>query len=100
GVHFLRDDVGFFAYAARKQCGVLKDGGANLAEVVAGKDGARGCFDAVPERGLRRQKVACPADGFQCGHNLSSVNGDKRWTSLRNPSGDLAIVPSPPWIGV
>ena len=38
GVHLLGDDVGFLAHAAGKKGRVFKDGRANLAEVVAGKD--------------------------------------------------------------
>ena len=38
GVHLLGDDVGVFADAAGEERGVFEDGGADLAEVVAGED--------------------------------------------------------------
>ncbi len=64
GVHLLGDDVGLLAHAAGEERGVLEDGCANLAEVVAGKDAARGSIDVVPQLGFRRQQVAGAADGF------------------------------------
>ena len=81
-VHFLGDDVGFFTHAAGKERRVLEYRRANLAEVVAGKDGAGGGLDAVPKRGLRRQQVARAAHGFQGTHNLSSLNGEGKRTNL------------------
>ena len=74
GVHLLGDDVGLFADAAGEEGGVLEDGGANLAEAVAGEDRAGDGFDAVPEGGLGREEVAGAADGLQgigrSGHGL------------------------------
>ena len=64
GEHLFGDDVGFFAYAAGEEVGGFEDGGADLAEAVAGEDGAGGGFDAVPEGGLVGQEVAGAADGF------------------------------------
>ena len=64
GVHFLGDDVGFFAYAAGEEGGVFKDGRTDFAEVVAGEDLARRLFDVVPEGRFRGQEVAGAADGF------------------------------------
>ena len=49
---------------AKRRC-VFKDRRADLAEVVAGKDWRGGGLDAVPERRLRRQKIARAAHGFQ-----------------------------------
>ena len=51
-----------------KSCRVLKDGGADLAEVVAGEDAARGGLDVVPQLGFRRQQVAGAAHSF---HDLA-----------------------------
>ncbi len=73
-VHLFGDDVGFFADAAGEELGVFKDGGANFAEVVAGEDAARGGFDAVPEFGFRRQKIARAAHGFEQGHLAEKVS--------------------------
>ncbi len=73
GVHLFGDDVGFFAYAAGEELGGFEDGGADLAEAVAGEDGAGGGFDAVPECGFGRQQVAGAADGLQSGHVLQSI---------------------------
>ena len=74
GVHLLGDDVGLFANAAGEELRVLEDGGANLAEAVAGEDRAGDGFDAVPEGGVGRKEVARSADGLQgigrCGHGL------------------------------
>ena len=53
GVHLFGDDVGFFTYAADEEFCGLEDGGADLAEAVAGEDGAGDGFDAVPEFGFR-----------------------------------------------
>ena len=65
GVHLLGDDVGLFADAAGEELGVLEDGGADLAEAVAGEDLAGDRFDVVPERGFGGKKIAGPADSFQ-----------------------------------
>ncbi len=73
GVHLFGDDVGFFADAAGEECGVLEDGGADFAEVVAGEDLAGGGLDAVPECGFGRQKIARAADGFQGAHEYLRV---------------------------
>ena len=74
-VHLLRNNVGLLAHAPRKEPSVFEDGGANLAEVVAGKDLACGCFDAVPQLRLRRQQIARPAHSFQgLAHNANQWN--------------------------
>jgi hypothetical protein len=65
GVHLLGDDVGLFADAAGEELGVLEDGGANLAEAVAGEDLAGDRLDVIPECGFGGKKVAGAADGFQ-----------------------------------
>ena len=57
-VHLLGDDVGLLAHAAGEELGVLEDGGADLAEVVAREDAARGGVDMVPQLGFGRQEVA------------------------------------------
>ena len=67
GEHFLRDDVGFFADAAREQLRVFEDGSANFVEVVAGEDVAHLRLDTVPEVGVGREKVASSADGSNHG---------------------------------
>ena len=77
-VHLFRDDVGFFADAAGKEACVFEDGGADFAEVVAGKDLARGLFDVVPEGRLGRQQITGTADGFEGGHGSTSLNGMER----------------------
>ncbi len=72
GVHLFGDDVGFFAYAAGEEFGGFEDGGADLAEAVAGEDGPGGGFDVGPEGGFGREEVAGSAYGFEgwggCGH--------------------------------
>ena len=67
-VHLFRDDVGLFADAADKEFGGLEDGGADLTEAVAGEDGTGGSFNAIPEFGFRREKVASAADRFDDRH--------------------------------
>lgn len=74
-VRFLRNHVRVFARAAREGGSILEYGGSNLAEAVAGEDGSRCRLDPVLERRLGQQQVARAAHGFQCGHNLSSLNG-------------------------
>src|ERR1035437_1514362 len=64
GEHFLRDNVGFFAYAAREQFGGLEDGGADFVEVVGAENVADGGFDEVPERRVVREKVAGSSGRF------------------------------------
>src|ERR1019366_2914084 len=64
GEHFLRDDVGLFAYAAGEEFGGLEDGGADFVEVVGAEDVAHGGFDEVPERGVGREKVAGSSGRF------------------------------------
>src|SRR5690606_27630366 len=58
GVHLFADDVGFFADAARKQSGLLKDRRTDLAIVVSPEHPAGGGFHAIPYRTRRRQDVA------------------------------------------
>ena len=71
GVHLLGDDVGLLAYSAGEELGGLKDGGADLAEAVAGEDGPRRGLDAVPQVCFGRQQVAGAAYCFQNGHRFS-----------------------------
>ena len=47
-VHLFRDDVGLFAYAAGEEFGGFKDGRADFAKGVTGKDCASGGLDTVP----------------------------------------------------
>ena len=55
GVHFLGDNVGFLAHAAREQLRLLEDGRADFVVVVGAKHRARGGFHAVPHlRGWRQ----------------------------------------------
>ena len=81
-VHFFGDDVGFLADAAGKQRGVFKDGRADFAEVIPREHGACSSFNAVPKRRFRWQQVARPANGFQGGHGLYSLN--RRGNEMRN----------------
>src|SRR6202012_2545550 len=64
GVHLLGDDVRLLAHAAGEELRVFKDGGADLAEVVARKDAARGGVDVVPQLGFRWQQIAGAAHSF------------------------------------
>ena len=51
GVHFLGDDVGLRAHAAREQLRLLENRRADLVVVVGAKNGARHRFHPVPDIG-------------------------------------------------
>jgi DNA-binding transcriptional LysR family regulator len=55
GVHFLGDDIGVRADAARKKLGFLEDRGADLVVVVGPKNGARSRLHPIPNIGGWRQ---------------------------------------------
>jgi hypothetical protein len=55
GVHFLGDDVGFLAHAAREQLRLFEDRGADFVVVIGAKHRARLGFHAVPHLGGWRQ---------------------------------------------
>jgi hypothetical protein len=52
-VHLFRDDVCLFTNAAGEELRHFEDGGADLAEAVARKDGAGGSFYVIPKIGIR-----------------------------------------------
>ncbi len=55
GVHFLGDDIGVGADAARKQLRLLENRGADLVVVVGPKNGARSRLHPIPNFGGWRQ---------------------------------------------
>ena len=64
GVHFLGDDVGFFADAAREQFRRFENRRTNFLEVVGAEDIAHDRLDKVPQRRIRRQQVSRSSYGF------------------------------------
>ena len=74
GVHFLADDVGVFAHAAREECGLLKDGRADFVIVESAEHFARLRFDAVPDGARGRQNIA---RSFDCLDHAVAISGSR-----------------------
>src|ERR1700687_2307705 len=66
-IHFFFNDIGLCANCASEECWLLKNRRANFGEAESAEDIARGLFDAVPQRGLRRENVAHAFDGLEFG---------------------------------
>src|SRR5205807_1554584 len=69
-VHLLRNNIRFFANTPRKQTRLLEDRRANLLEVVGAKHIPHRRLHKIPQRRLRRQKIARSSHGFD--HSVPS----------------------------
>src|SRR6266498_452968 len=73
-VHFFRNDIGLFTYAAREQLRIFKNRRTNFVEVVRAEHVAHRGLHKVPQRRLRREKIASSSNGFDHRNKLSAVS--------------------------
>ena len=74
GVHFLLDDVGDFADAAREQAGVLQHGRAHIAVAIGGQPVADDGFELLPAGALAWQYVFHAREGLDFLERLRHKN--------------------------
>jgi hypothetical protein len=61
GEHFFGNNVSFFSHSAGEEFGRFENRRANFLEVVGAEDIAHHGLDVVPQRRIRRQKIARPS---------------------------------------
>ena len=70
GIHLFLHDIGGLAHAALEELGLLKQGGADLAEAVFSAHGAQQSFQFLPFCGVRGQKIVGAAGSENCHYLL------------------------------
>ena len=74
GIHLLRDHVGFLAHTTSKKFGRLENRRAYLVKIVSAENVTHRRLDKVPQRRLRRQKIARSSYGFDHEYRPSALS--------------------------